>query len=86
MNTTGGEFGEKYPFPVPQKACSWFHFARMESRSSLKTVGRERAEARLATGFVEVVPAALAAVVPKAGAPLVPKPVENREPPPRREL
>lgn len=47
VNSTGGMLLLKYPFPVPQKACNWFHFAKMASLSSPKSVGAERALAVL---------------------------------------
>ena len=43
VNSTGGMLLLKYPFPVPQKACSWFHFAKIASLSSPSSVGAERA-------------------------------------------
>lgn len=73
--------------PVPQKACSWFHLARMVSRSSLNTVGRESAAPRLAMLLAEAAAAAPGAAAPaNDGAALVPKPVENSELPPNGVL
>lgn len=47
VNSTGGMLLLKYPFPVPQKACNWFHFAKMASLSSPSSVGAESALAVL---------------------------------------
>lgn len=51
VNSTGAMLLLKYPLPVPQKACSWFHFAKMASLSSPKSVGAERALAVLMSWF-----------------------------------
>lgn len=51
VNSTGAMLLLKYPFPDPQKACSWFHFAKIASLSSPKRVGAERALAVLMSWF-----------------------------------